>query len=108
MTHPFLSVIVPCLNEERNVRPLYERLAATLDPMSVEWELIFSMDPSTDRTEEVIRDLRALDPRVKTPAPVAPLRAARGHDGRPAHVVGRRGRRDRLRSPGSPRADRAR
>jgi glycosyltransferase involved in cell wall biosynthesis len=33
--------------------------------MDIEWELIFSMDPSTDRTEEVIRDLRALDPRVK-------------------------------------------
>jgi dolichol-phosphate mannosyltransferase len=58
-------VVVPCLNEERNVGPLYDRLAATLEPTGVRWELIFSMDPSTDRTEEVIRELRARDPRVK-------------------------------------------
>ena len=60
-----LSVVVPCLNEEHNVRPLYERLAAALDGAGIDWELIFSMDPSTDRTEEVIRELRERDPRVK-------------------------------------------
>ncbi len=62
---PLISVVVPCLNEERNVGPLYDRIAATLQPTGVRWELIFSVDPSTDRTEEVIRELRARDPRVK-------------------------------------------
>ena len=31
----------------------------------LEWELIFSVDPSTDRTEELILGLRERDPRVK-------------------------------------------
>jgi glycosyltransferase involved in cell wall biosynthesis len=60
-----ISVVVPCLNEERNIPPLYDRLAAMFEPTGVRWELIFSMDPSTDRTEEIIRELRARDPRVK-------------------------------------------
>ena len=62
---PLISVVVPCLNEERNVGPLYQRLAVMFEPTGVRWELIFSMDPSTDRTEQVIHELRARDPRVK-------------------------------------------
>jgi dolichol-phosphate mannosyltransferase len=53
------------LNEERNIGPLYERLVPTMERAAVDFELIFSCDPCTDRTEEVIADLRATDPRVK-------------------------------------------
>ena len=60
-----LSVVVPCLNEENNVGPLYERVRSTLDRCDVEWELIFSLDPCTDLTEERIAALRSADPRVK-------------------------------------------
>jgi polyisoprenyl-phosphate glycosyltransferase len=65
LTRPTLSVVVPCLNEENNILPLYERIAATLDRAAITWELIFSVDPSTDGTEQVIRALRGRDPRVK-------------------------------------------
>lgn len=65
MAGELVSVVVPCLNEEDNIRPLYERLAPTLELASVDFELIFSVDPSTDHTEDVIRGLRASDPRVK-------------------------------------------
>lgn len=60
-----LSVVVPAYNEEANVERLYERIAPVLDRSSGNWELIFSLDPSTDRTEELILALRARDPRVK-------------------------------------------
>lgn len=60
-----LSVVVPAYNEEANVERVYERLRAVLDGLGLSWELIFSMDPSTDRTEELILALRARDPRVK-------------------------------------------
>jgi glycosyltransferase involved in cell wall biosynthesis len=61
-----LSVVVPVYREEENVRALYDRLAPVLDSLNLEtWELLFAMDPSPDRTEEVILELRALDPRVK-------------------------------------------
>jgi glycosyltransferase involved in cell wall biosynthesis len=65
MAGELVSVVVPCLNEEDNIRPLYERLRPTLERTGVDFELIFSVDPSTDRTEDEIRELRAEDPRVK-------------------------------------------
>ena len=60
-----LSIVVPCLNEEENVGPLYERVRSTLDGCAVDWELIFSLDPCTDSTEERIAGIRCADPRVK-------------------------------------------
>ena len=62
---PLVSVVVPCLNEEDNIRPLYERVRSTLDTCDVEWELIFSLDPCTDATEARIAELRVTDHRVK-------------------------------------------
>ena len=65
MAGELASVVVPCLNEEDNIRPLYERLRPTLEGAGVDFELIFSVDPSTDGTEEIIRELRENDPRIK-------------------------------------------
>jgi dolichol-phosphate mannosyltransferase len=47
------------------VRRIYERLARALDGLALEWELIFSVDPCTDRTEERILALCEEDSRVK-------------------------------------------
>jgi dolichol-phosphate mannosyltransferase len=61
-----LSVVIPTFNEEANIAMVHERLSAVLDPIeNLEWELIFSVDPCTDRTEELILELRERDPRVK-------------------------------------------
>jgi dolichol-phosphate mannosyltransferase len=60
-----LSIVVPVYAEEDNVRRLYERVSHVADSLGLSWELIFSADPSPDRTEEVILELRARDPRVK-------------------------------------------
>jgi glycosyltransferase involved in cell wall biosynthesis len=60
-----LSVVIPAYNEEANVDNVYARVRTVLEDIDISWELIFSMDPSTDRTEEVILALRKRDPRVK-------------------------------------------
>ena len=60
-----LSVVIPTYNEEQNVERMYRRLAAVLDGVGLSWEVIFSVDPCTDRTEELILGLRARDRRVK-------------------------------------------
>jgi glycosyltransferase involved in cell wall biosynthesis len=60
-----LSIIVPAYNEEDNVRSFYERISQVMAGVDVEWELIFSVDPCGDRTEELILELRRGDPRVK-------------------------------------------
>lgn len=60
-----LSIVIPTFNEESNIEQLYTRLCRVLSELSVEWEMVFSVDPCTDRTEEMILALRARDPRVK-------------------------------------------
>jgi dolichol-phosphate mannosyltransferase len=60
-----ISVVVPAYNEEQNVERVYERLSAVLDGLAMPWELIFSVDPSTDATEQLILALRKRDKRVK-------------------------------------------
>lgn len=65
MSAPELSIVVPAYNEEANIERVHERLSRVLDGMGASWELIFSVDPSTDATEETILALRERDPRVK-------------------------------------------
>jgi polyisoprenyl-phosphate glycosyltransferase len=60
-----LSIVVPAYNEEENVPAVYDRLSRVLAGLDVEWELIFSVDPCSDRTEELILRLHGEDPRVK-------------------------------------------
>ena len=61
-----LSIVVPVYKEERNVPPFLDRLSAILGPLAPGgYEIIFALDPSPDRTEEVILEHRAQDPRVK-------------------------------------------
>ncbi len=60
-----LSVVIPVFNEESNVERVYARLAQVLGELDVDWELVFSVDPCTDGTEELILALRRRDPRVK-------------------------------------------
>ncbi|HEY7960510.1 MAG TPA: glycosyltransferase family 2 protein [Solirubrobacteraceae bacterium] len=60
-----LSVVIPTFNEESNVERVYARLANVLGELNLDWELVFSVDPCTDLTEELILALRERDPRVK-------------------------------------------
>ena len=57
---PLITVVIPAYNEEANVGRVYERLSSVFAALPVEWELIFSVDPSTDRTEEKALKLGAL------------------------------------------------
>jgi dolichol-phosphate mannosyltransferase len=51
-----LSVVVPLLNEEATLEQLYDELEAALDPMGVEWEVVFVDDGSTDGSyRELVR-----------------------------------------------------
>jgi SAM-dependent methyltransferase len=58
-----VSVVIPCHNEEMNVRPLVTRLRELYDGYL--HEIILVDDNSTDGTRDVIRALAAEDPRVR-------------------------------------------
>ena len=63
--HASISVVVPAYNEEDNVERAYERITRVMSELGMDWEMIFSVDPSRDRTEELVLALRERDPRVK-------------------------------------------
>ncbi len=60
-----LSIIIPAYNEQDNVLQMFARLTDALERMDLDWEVIYSVDPCTDRTEELIIGLCQADPRVK-------------------------------------------
>jgi dolichol-phosphate mannosyltransferase len=60
-----LSVVIPVYNEEDNLPVLWPELRAVLEELRVEFEVIFVDDGSRDRSAEVVRSIRAVDPRVR-------------------------------------------
>lgn len=60
-----LSLVVPVYREEKNIPEFLGRLRPILSRVTEDYEIIFSMDPSPDRTEEVILEQRAKDQRIR-------------------------------------------
>jgi glycosyltransferase involved in cell wall biosynthesis len=60
-----LSIIIPCLDEEGNIRPLHLELKPILSSLGAEYEIIFIDDGSSDNSFEAMKELAAEDPRVK-------------------------------------------
>ncbi len=84
-----LSIVVPVMNEELNVRPLFEKLSTQLAELNQSHEVIFVDDGSTDKTFEelkklydenrdVVRVIRFRRHFGKTPALVAGFSRCRG------------------------------
>ena len=51
-----ISIVVPVRNEEESIKPFLERTVKVLDNIGKEYEIIFSLDPSTDKTEKIIQE----------------------------------------------------
>lgn len=60
-----LSVIVPFYNEHECVARMYRALVEALDPLNLDFELIFVDDGSIDDTYEIARKLSGADPRLR-------------------------------------------
>jgi polyisoprenyl-phosphate glycosyltransferase len=60
-----MSVIVPCLNEQEGLRATHSRLTSVLGQLQANLEIVYVDDGSTDGTAEVLRELQALDKRVR-------------------------------------------
>ena len=61
-----LSLVFPIYNEEENIPELYRRVSQVVKENGIEdAEFLFVNDGSSDRSEEMIRELKTSDPRVK-------------------------------------------
>lgn len=60
-----ISVVVPVYKEEKSIRPFLERIEKTLLEIAVPYEIIFALDPSPDRTEELICEEIKRNPNIK-------------------------------------------
>jgi len=86
----FMSIVVPCYNEEESVGPFFERLSQVCGEMNMPFECIFVDDGSADRTLPRLKELHFQYPENvrfielsrnfgKEAALLAGLRAARGN-----------------------------
>jgi dolichol-phosphate mannosyltransferase len=83
-----ISLIVPVYKEEGNILPFLDRTLPILRSLGMDYEVIFCLDPSPDRTEDKIRQAMAKDKKVglivfsrrfgQPAATLAGLRASRG------------------------------
>jgi dolichol-phosphate mannosyltransferase len=60
-----LSVVVPVYKEEANIAPFVQRTEAVVKELGCSYEIIFCLDPSPDRTEQVILEEINRDPRIR-------------------------------------------
>ncbi len=65
MNKKTISVMIPCYNEEENVRAIYEAVRAQLAALPYDYEILFIDNKSQDGTRGLIRQICAEDKRVK-------------------------------------------
>src|SRR5690349_12852056 len=53
---PYLSLVIPCYNEQENVRTLLSRVATSLEKIGKPFEVIIIDDGSTDDTPKLLAD----------------------------------------------------
>ncbi|MEA5533097.1 glycosyltransferase family 2 protein [Crocosphaera sp. XPORK-15E] len=61
----FISIVIPCYNEEEVINETHRRLVAVLEQLTPQFELIYIDDGSQDKTAELLRQLQHNDQRVK-------------------------------------------
>ena len=64
MSNNSLSVIIPCLNEEENLRETYQNVAAALKQTADDYEILIFNDGSTDRTGTIAEEISKYDSSV--------------------------------------------
>lgn len=62
---PELSFVVPCHNEEGNLRPLIAAIRDSVEPLKVSYEIVLTDDRSTDGTWQLLNEFAAADKRVR-------------------------------------------
>src|ERR1044071_5661109 len=62
---PTLSLVIPCFNEEGNLRELIKAIREAVDPLGVPYEVVITDDCSKDNSWAILKELAAGDPRIR-------------------------------------------
>jgi glycosyltransferase involved in cell wall biosynthesis len=62
---PDLSLFLPVLNEEENLRPMHTKISEALDALGKTAEVIYVDDGSTDKSLQVLKEIAGEDKRVR-------------------------------------------
>jgi dolichol-phosphate mannosyltransferase len=89
---PEISLVIPCYNEEGNLRELVKTIRDAVHPLQLSYEVVITDDCSRDNSWTILKELAASDPRIRvqrlnrnsgeSAASWAGMKAARGH-----HIV---------------------
>jgi len=60
---PEISLVIPCYNEEGNLRALADTITSALDPLGIPYEVVITDDASTDNSWTLLKEIAAADPR---------------------------------------------
>src|SRR5437868_12154287 len=63
--NPELSLFLPVLDEEENLRPMHAKIQAALDQLGKTAEVIYVDDGSTDNSLSILKEIATADPRVR-------------------------------------------
>ena len=85
---PIVSIFLPVFNEEGNIERLHSRIIETVEPLALDFEVIYIDDGSTDKSLQLLSRIAAADARTRviafrrnygqTAAMAAGIRASRG------------------------------
>ena len=64
-TAPELSLFLPVLDEEENLRPMHAKIQEALNELGKSAEVIYVDDGSTDKSLQILREIAATDSRVR-------------------------------------------
>ena len=64
-TQPELSLVIPCYNEQDNLRALLAAIRAAADPLQLAYEVVITDDCSRDNSWAILKELAAEDRRVR-------------------------------------------
>ncbi len=59
-----ISIVIPLLNEEESLKPLYNDIKKTIAPYSFDYEILFIDDGSTDKSLQIIKQIARYDNKV--------------------------------------------
>lgn len=64
-TPPEISLVVPCYNEEGNLRALADAIISALDPLGIPYEVVITDDASTDNSWTLLKEIAVADSRFR-------------------------------------------